>query len=246
MGTTDSGRWFAQWFNTDYLKLYSHRDEREARSIADLIRARVPRIAGGLTLDLACGAGRHVPFLSEQQPTVGFDLSPWLLDVARQKDRSAPLVRGDMQSLPFRSGAFSLVVNLFTSFGYFMEDAQNKGVLVEVARVTAPGGWLVLDFLNAPATRSTVVPFDRTRVGSTWVQQHRDISASGRFIRKTIELEAEGQVFTERVRLFEPEELIAMVTDCGFVVAETLGTYDGQQLTAASPRAIMIGRRVNR
>jgi SAM-dependent methyltransferase len=244
MVTNDSGRWFAQWFNTDYLKLYSHRDEREARSIADLIRTCVlPRITSGLTLDLACGAGRHVPFLSEQQPTVGFDLSPWLLVVARQRNGATPFVRGDMQSLPFRSGTFSLVVNLFTSFGYFMEDAQNKGVLAEVARVTAPGGYLVLDFLNAPATRQNVVTFDRTRIGSTWVQQHRDISASGRFVRKTIELEAEGQVFTERVRLFEPQELIAMLTEVGFVVAETCGTYDGQSLTPASPRAIIIARR---
>ena len=137
-------------------------------------------------------------------------------------------------------GAFTLVVNLFTSFGYFLDDAQNKGVLVEVARVTAPGGWLVLDFLNAPATRQAVVPFDRTQIGSVWVEQHRDLSASGRFIRKTISLEADGQVFTERVRLFEPAELTAMLVDCGFTVAEVCGDYEGHPLTASSPRAVIL------
>jgi SAM-dependent methyltransferase len=241
--TTDSGQWFSQWFNADYLKLYSHRDEREARSVADLITSRVPLVPDGTTLDLACGAGRHVSFLSARQETVGLDLSPWLLDVARQQNPATPLVRADMRSLPFRDGAFTLVVNLFTSFGYFTDDAQNKGVLAEVARVTADGGWLVLDFLNAPAARGTVVPFDRTQIGSSWVEQRRDVSASGRFIRKTINLETEGQVFTERVRLFDPSELIAMLVDCGFTVAEVCGDYHGHPLTSTSPRAILIARR---
>jgi SAM-dependent methyltransferase len=238
-----SDRWFSKWFNTDYLRLYAHRDEREARSVADLIEARVPRSATGTTLDLGCGAGRHVPFLSGRQRTIGLDLSPWLLDVARQNNPETPFVRADMRWLPFRDGAFTLVVNLFTSFGYFTDDAQNKHVLEEVGRVTAPGGWLVLDFLNAPATRQNVVPFDRKPVGDSWIEQRRDISASGRFVRKTISLEWDGQVFTERVRLFEPCELGAMLVECGFVVRDVCGNYDGAALTSTSPRAITIAQR---
>src|SRR4051794_9885511 len=110
--------WFSRWFNEDYLTLYAHRDEGEARSLADLIKARIPALAPGLTLDLACAAGRHLPYLALQQRTIGLDLSPWLLDVAHKRDSSATLVRADMRALPFRSHSFTLVANLFTSFGY--------------------------------------------------------------------------------------------------------------------------------
>src|SRR3954471_6110479 len=101
--------WFKEWFNEDYLALYSHRNEGEARSVADLIRGRVPAQSCGRTLDLGCGAGRHLPYLRAQHRTAGLDLSPWLLDVARQKHPPPPLVRADMRRLPFQDGSFTLV-----------------------------------------------------------------------------------------------------------------------------------------
>ena len=243
MSSEPNPEWFAEWFNEDYLSLYSHRNEREARSVADLIRARIPAQASGMTLDLGCGAGRHLPYLTEQQPTVGLDLSPWLLNVARQKHLATPLVRADMRRLPFQDGSFTLVVNLFTSFGYFVEDSQNKHVLSEAARVTRPRGYLVLDFLNAPHTRRTLVPFERRQVGSRWIQQRREISEDGRFIRKTIVMGTPAKVFNERVRLFEPADLEAMLADCGFSVTDVCGDYAGRSLTGASPRAIIVAQR---
>jgi SAM-dependent methyltransferase len=242
MSPEPNREWFTEWFNEDYLALYSHRNEGEARSVADLIRARVPAQSCGRTLDLGCGAGRHLPYLRAQQLTVGLDLSPWLLDVARQKHPPTPLVRADMRRLPFQDGSFTLVVNLFTSFGYFIEDSQNKHVLRETARVTRPGGYLVLDFLNAPHTRQTIVPFERRQVGSEWVQQRREVSEDGRFILKTIMIGTPAKVFSERVRLFEPADLEAMLADCGFIVTGVCGDYAGGPLTGTSPRAIIVAR----
>lgn len=236
-------RWYADWFNQDYLDLYVHRNASEARSVADLIAARLPDVRGGLTLDLGCGAGRHLPFLGERQTTIGLDLSPWLLGVARERHPASPLARGDMRTLPFLNASFTLVVSLFTSFGYFREDEENHQVLEEVARVTAPGGWLVLDFLNASHTRRTLVPSERTRVGTQWVQQTRRISDTGHFVTKTIRLEASGREFIERVRLFEPDELSAMLTVAGFEVADLYGDYGGGMWTPASPRAVVFARR---
>jgi len=235
-------RWFSEWFNEDYHTLYAHRSSEEARVVADLIADRVP-LRGGLTLDLGCGAGRHLPYLSRQQPTVGLDLSPWLLGVARERQSQAALTRADMRSLPFRDGAFTLVVSLFTSFGYFRDDAENAHVLAEVARVTEPGGWFVLDFLNAGRTRRTLIPFERTRVGAHWVQQVRRITDDGRYVAKTITMEANGREFLERVRLFEPDELTAMLSNAGYDVRNVYGDYRGGVWTPASPRAVVIARR---
>ena len=235
--------WFESWFGEEYIALYPHRDEEEARAVADLISDRVKLPRSAQVLDLACGAGRHQRELCDHWWTVGLDLSPALLRVARSEDTTAPLVRADMRRLPFATGAYDMVVNLFTSFGYFRDDHQHGIVLEEVARVTRPGGWFVLDFLNAPQVRETLVPFDRQRVGSRVVDQEREISADGRYVRKTITLIDEDRTFVERVRLFEPDELETLLTRSGFEVDEVMGGYDGRPLERTSERAIFFARR---
>jgi SAM-dependent methyltransferase len=235
--------WFENWFGEEYIALYPHRDEEEARVVATLIAEQVQLPNTARVLDLACGAGRHQRELCDHWWTVGLDLSPALLRVARSQDRANPLVRADMRRLPFATGALDMVVNLFTSFGYFRDDAQHRVVIEEVARVTRARGWFVLDFLNAPQVRSTLVPFDRKQVGSRVVEQEREISADGRYVRKTITLLDEDRTFVERVRLFEPEELEAMMVAAGFEVTLVFGDYDGRPLDPTTERAILFARR---
>ena len=235
--------WFENWFGEEYIALYPHRDEEEARVVATLIADQVQLPNTARVLDLACGAGRHQRELCDHWWTVGLDLSPALLHVARSQDRTNPLVRADMRRLPFATGALDMVVNLFTSFGYFRDDAAHRVVIGEVARVTRRGGWFVLDFLNAPQVRSTLVPFDRKQVGSRVVEQEREISSDGRYVRKTITLLDEDRTFVERVRLFDPEELQTLVVDAGFEVATMFGDYDGRPLDPTTERAILFARR---
>lgn len=236
--------WFEEWFGEEYLALYPHRDAEEAQHVANLISARVHVPAGEIALDLACGAGRHTrAFEACRWTTIGLDLSPALLRVARETEPAAPFVRADMRVLPFADASFGLVVNLFTSFGYFRHDEDHDRVLLEVARVTRPGGWFVLDYLNCAHVRSTLVVRDERQVGSRIVEQEREISADGRYVRKTITLGDEDRTFVERVRLFELAELRAMLERAGFVIGAALGDYEGGEQTDASPRAILFGCR---
>lgn len=236
--------WFEDWFGAEYLALYEHRDHHEARAVVTLMADRMGVTMDAPVLDLACGAGRHQRMLCERGWwTVGLDLSPSLLRAARAEDRTAPLVRADMRELPFADGSFALVVNLFTSFGYFREDAQHLRVLVDVARVVRPGGWFVLDYLHADEVRRSLVPRDERTAGTLTVEQEREISADGRFVRKTITIGELGRTFVERVRLFEPSELVALCTQAGFVVDAVLGDYDGTAMRPDAPRTILFARR---
>src|SRR5688500_16520005 len=237
-----SDDWFEDWFGEEYLALYTHRDELEAERVARLIESRVHLARDSRALDLACGAGRHQRELSAHWWTVGLDLSPSLLRAARTADREAPLVRADMRTLPFRHCAFELVVNLFTSFGYFSDDSAHQRVIDEVSRVTCPGGWFVLDYLNARHVRQTLVPADVRKVGQHTIEQERSISEDGRFVRKTITIGEFGRTFVERVRLFEPDELTAMVSASGYAVVELLGDYSGAPLGPDSTRTILVAR----
>ncbi|HVD04570.1 MAG TPA: class I SAM-dependent methyltransferase, partial [Gemmatimonadaceae bacterium] len=99
--------WYEEWFGEEYLALYPHRDDEEAREVAALIAGRIDVPAGAPALDLGCGSGRHQRALAERWWTVGLDLSHPLLHVARGEDRNAALVRADMRQLPFAGGSFS-------------------------------------------------------------------------------------------------------------------------------------------
>ncbi len=236
--------WFEDWFGEVYLELYPHRDEAEAaRAIALLGRTGVVS-TGWRVLDLACGAGRHGAALAAAGARVcGLDLSQALLRSAQGKRVPAVLVRGDIRRLPLRTAGFDAVVNLFTSFGYFDTDAEHEAALREVGRVLRPGGRFAIDFLNAPAVRATLVPRDERTVGGRRIVQERRLEDDGRTVTKEIHLTGEDRSFMERVRLFERDELEAMMTGAGLRVDAVFGDYDGGPHTASSARLILIATR---
>jgi actin-like ATPase involved in cell morphogenesis len=65
-----------------------------------------------------------------------------------------------MRELPFAEESFDLVVNLFTSFGYFDDDSEHVQVLSCVSEAMKHGGTLVIDYLNAGQVRRELVPYD--------------------------------------------------------------------------------------
>jgi SAM-dependent methyltransferase len=120
---------------------------RTAREVATVLRvarahfgaradARRLRI-----LDVPCGAGRHARALATQGfAVVGLDLQ----EHALRRLRPVPCAVADMRSLPVASGSFDLVLNLWNSLGYFLEEAEDLVPLGEFRRVLRPGGLAVL------------------------------------------------------------------------------------------------------
>lgn len=239
--------WFEKWFGEEYLALYPHRDEREAAAAVGLVEGNLDGLRVNRALDLACGAGRHARLLSERWWTAGFDLSAPLLARAKAADPDGFYARGDMRALPFVDHGFDLVVNLFTSFGYFDNDAQHLRVLAEVARVTRRGGKFVLDFLNSDHVRSTLVPKESSTIGGRYVEVRREISSDDRFVVKTIasggEAGAAERTFLERVRLFDRLDLETMLEESGFGVEQVVGDYAGCPHSESSPRTIVFAIR---
>ena len=232
--------WFEEWFNDEYLELYPHRDHAEADRLVALLRQVTPWREGWRVLDVACGPGRHARALEAAGARcIGLDLSAVLLRRARQATRS-PLVRADMRHIPVRRGSMDLTVNLFTSFGYFADDTESRTALREMAATVRSGGWFALDFLNAPRVRASLVPCERAVLGGRDVAVTRALVEGGRFVRKTIT--TDGRTYEERVRLFESDELEAMLLAAGIEVTARFGDYEGAPPAADAPRVILIGR----
>ncbi len=241
----DSAEWYEIAFGELYSLIYEHRDDAAAaREAAHLVEAHGFDTAGARVLDLCCGAGRHTEALSGMGfNVVGIDLSPQLIDRAAERDGLAGrVVRGDMRRLPFRQ-SFDLVLNLFTSFGYF-DDHQNAAALAEMSRVLVPGGELVIDHINRERLERQLVPKDSVTKGGARIHQERAIEGDRVKKRITVEMESGRNVsFTEDVRLYRPEEVAPMMAAAGLEDVAIYGSFDGSELTGDSDRMIIVARR---
>lgn len=235
--------WFEEWFGEEYLALYPHRDAEEAARLVALLTRTIGWGPGWRVLDICCGPGRHAAALDGAGlAVVGLDLSAALLRRAREVTR-APLVRADMRALPVRAGAMDAALNLFTSFGYFASDAEHAAALAGMVEVVRPGGWFVLDFLNAESVRAALAgAADAPAPGAAGSRVRRRLSGGGMHVIKEILL-PDGRQFLERVRLFSRDELEGMLAGAGVRVHAVHGDYDGGPHRAGAPRCLLLGRR---
>jgi demethylmenaquinone methyltransferase / 2-methoxy-6-polyprenyl-1,4-benzoquinol methylase len=128
--------------SNDVLSLGQDRRWRRA-----VVRAVAPS-AGDRILDLAAGTGTSsVPFERAGATVVACDFSLGMLTVGRRRLPAMRFVAGDALALPFRSGAFDAVT---MSFG-LRNVVDPAAALAELARVTAPGGRLVVCEFSSPA-----------------------------------------------------------------------------------------------
>src|SRR5438105_3957166 len=90
--------WFHEWFGEEYIELYSHRDDDEAKQQVAFFREHCGNVHGPL-LDLACGKGRHIAELrAAGYRAVGCDLSFILLLAGRAEYGPLPVARVEKSS----------------------------------------------------------------------------------------------------------------------------------------------------
>lgn len=237
--------WWSTYFDAGYLREYAPLfDPGEARAqVARLLEVlAVP--SGARVLDLACGQGRHAALLAEAGHAVtGLDLSRPLLAVARTAARATGLPtrataagggralgyrHGDMRRLPTEwRGRFDAVVNLFTSFGFFDDPADDARVIREVARVLRRGGTFVWQGGSRDGVMARFLGGDRwTSPDGTAVAQVREFDPLTGFL--TIRSAwTRGRVVEQRahrIRLYTADRLAAMMRDEGLTV---VAAYDG-------------------
>ncbi|MNJ39468.1 class I SAM-dependent methyltransferase [Paenibacillus fonticola] len=241
--------WYERSFGEDYLLVYKHRDVQGAKREVHTMISWLGLSDGAKILDLCCGMGRHSMALVEAGYDVtGVDLSDVLLREARKNDPDGLVtwLKGDMRQLPLEGG-FDAVVNLFSSFGYFEQDAEHIKVLKEIRRVLKPGGKFIIDFLNPSYTMNHLVPRSERVDEGQHITEERSIQDG--YVKKHITISNiengssdEPRYYLERIKLYNREDFSEMLKQSGLQLEHVYGGYgDISYDSATSPRMIMVG-----
>ncbi|RQV98725.1 class I SAM-dependent methyltransferase [bacterium] len=241
--------WYQDWFDEDYLALYPHRDDREAVCFVETIWNKL-RLEAGVTVgDLPCGSGRHSKAFAKLGAQVtGLDLSEVMIRLAQQSAAGLypqpRFLQGDLRELPF-STEFELVVNLFTSFGYFEQDSENERVFSELVRVLLPDGALLIDTVNPFWLIDNFLPQEIIKTDEYEADIEKELVDDNRRVIKRVHLTRQSRTrdITESVRLYQTEDFEDFSVRHGLHLLEFWGDYDGSLYSKTTPRLILLARK---
>lgn len=225
----DNAAWYQTWFNTPfYHTLYQDRNIAEAQFFLHNLIQHLSIKNTDRILDIACGRGRHALYLAEQGFNVtGIDLSPNSISFAQKEATSrgldAQFYVHDMRDVAKQPA--DVVLNLFTSIGYFEDKPDNTKALKAFYDSLAPNGMAVIDFLHTPWVKKHWVADEVViKDGITFTLKR---SFSKGWIKKDISFVHEGKpfAFTERVAALERSDFEQMFSQVGFTLKNVFGDY---------------------
>lgn len=247
-----SSEWWESYFDEQYLLEYEpiftlEKDRQEVTRLVEILG--LP--AGSRVLDVPCGQGRHAHLLAEAGFRVdGLDYSEHLIKLAKKRGTGPNLkyTRGDMRRLAGGwTGRFDAVLNLFTSFGFFVDPADDARVIGEFARVLKPGGVLVWHGGSRDGVMSKFLSRDwwATKDGTMIAHERTFDPLSGVL---TIESTFRGAAKrlrrrSHRIRLYTATRIAELCASAGLIVEEAFDGFAPRPLTRRSGEMLLVARK---
>ncbi|MFG0330875.1 MAG: class I SAM-dependent methyltransferase [Phycisphaerales bacterium] len=197
-------------------------------------------------LDLACGPGRHSIELTRRGYRVtGVDRTAQYLAEARSAAADAGVevefVEADMREF-IRPAGFDLVVNMYTSFGYFRDAGDDQLVLKNIFTSLRPGGRIVLDLKGKEVVAREFRSRDwRELDDGSLLLEERTIEKDWSWIRnRWMRLHGtERDEFTIEHRLYSAAELQILLGVVGFRGVECFGSFRGDPYDERADRLLV-------
>ncbi len=152
-----------------------------------------------------------------------------------------------MRKLPARwSGRFHAVLNLFTSFGFFLDPGDDRRVVAEFARVLRPGGMLIWHGGSRDGVMARFLGRDwwRTENGTFIAHERRFDCLSGVLTVATEWTGPDGAGNrTHRIRLYTATRLAELCADSGLIVEAAYDGWSNRPLGRRSTEMLLVARK---
>lgn len=236
----DAPQWWETIFDDGYVAAWTAAGafDRSAQQV-DEVAAVLPADTGLDILDVPCGFGRiAAPLHARGHRVTGVDLSADQLRIAEERNPGPVYVRGDMRTPP--PGPYDVVLNLYSSFGYFADRSDDRVALRAWFDVLRPGGLLVMDLMHRDGVAYLLgkgeVPIPDGPVRETgetdWVTGRRSATVTFGEVSKSFE-----------VNLYTATELVDALRGTGYSSIAVSGDLQGTEPFSPATRLVIRARK---
>jgi SAM-dependent methyltransferase len=204
---------------------------------------------GLMICDLCCGVGRHSLELARRQFEVtGVDRTGKYLRKAKTKAKAEGLniefVQEDIRSFCWPA-SFDVVINLFTSFGYFEDAADDKQVLENVYKSLKDGGKLLIDIVGKEVLARIFQERDWREEDGVIILEERKLGDNWSSIDNRWIIVKDGKQHEHRfsLRLYSAAQLNELLKRCGFGQVEVYGDLSGSAYDQTAKRLVVVAHK---
>lgn len=205
-------------------KNYLRESERIDYLIRQFIKIKKKKYS---LLDISCGTGSHIYFLSEYYNCIGHDINEEMLKIARKKMPDISFMQADMIN-PIK-GKYDVIITLFSSINYVKTYENLKKVISNISKSMRVGGvtiiqsWFEPDQFTPGVFKLDSIDSDDVHISKLSVSS----IAGGCSILKNHYLIGKNQMihhFTDQheMGLFKFEKIKSFMNKFGFNVAYIL------------------------
>lgn len=204
---------------------------------------------GKKILDLCCGVGRHsLEFAKRGFQVTGVDRTALYLNQASIRSESEGLaiefVNQDMRKFS-RLDTYDIVVNLFTSFGYFESQEDDQKVVENAYRSLKPGGKLLIEMQGKELISRDFRERDWNEFGDYVILEERKLLNNWEKIqaRWIILKEHERIEHTLTLRLYSAVEAVELLKQCGFSDIKIYGNLEGIEYDHKARKLVLVAQK---
>ena len=198
----------------------------------------------GPALDLGCGTGNITVPLAQRLEMTGLDSSQAMIAVARRKAPELDWQLGEFTTFNLER-RFGLVVSVFDSLNNLLTPEQFLAAACRVREHLLPGGLFLFD-VNTSIGLSDLWEGGVVEgwAGGIYYRWEHSFDQVTGLARVEAYCEQDGRGFTEvhLERPFDPEEVVQLLEEAGFVEIEILSYPEGEPAQADEERVWVCAR----
>jgi SAM-dependent methyltransferase len=229
--------------------MFAEQHLKRAREEADRVISLLGIKPGAHILDLGCGFGRHSLELARRGFHVtGVDRTRSYLEkasgLASKEGLKVEFVKDDMRTF-CQPDSFDAVINMFTSFGYFEDPAEDRQVVVNVYRSLKSGGVFILDTVGKEVLARVFREKDWAEERGVLILQEHKVSNNWGWIENRWIIFKDNRRTEFRIthRLYSAVELASLFTECGFGLFNAYGDLSGSAYDHTARRLVVVGHK---